>query len=207
MKPRNAVGLVFVFFLGILLGGFALRQLYRAEGYAVQPPRPPGLRHTRFNLSQPTVVEQIQRLARLETVTYTMDKVVEGDKELRPLPNFLVGDKVVLVAVGHAIGGVDLSKLNSNDVAVKGKSVSVTLPPAQLLSVALDDSKTHVYSRQTGILVPADPNLESSVRAKAQKDLRQSALNDGILQTAHKNACSTVRSLLLGLGFQKVQCS
>ncbi len=61
-------------------------------------------------------------------------------------------------------------------------------------------------SRETGILVPVDPNLESEVRAKAEQDLRQSALNAGILSTAHQNTCTALRSLLLGLGFQQVDC-
>jgi hypothetical protein len=159
-----------------------------------------------IDTTQPTVVNRIQRLARLETVTYNMDKVVEGDREGRVLPEFLTGDKILLTVHGEAIAGIDLDQLTPGDVKVEGTKVHVHLPAAQLFTVTLDDQKTRVYSRYTGILVPADPNLESEVRAKAEQDLRQSALAAGILNTAHRNGCATVTSMLLGLGFQQVEC-
>ena len=47
-----------------------------------------------IDVSQPTVVDRIQRLQRLETVIYTMDKVVTGSKENPILPDFLAGDQI-----------------------------------------------------------------------------------------------------------------
>jgi len=82
----------------------------------------------------------------------------------------------------------------------------VHLPPAQIFTVALNDSKTHVYRRQTGLLVPVDPSLEGEVREQAVENLRQSALAAGILNTAHQNACNTVTKLLQGLNFDPVTC-
>jgi hypothetical protein len=158
-----------------------------------------------IDVSQPTVVDRIQRLDRLETVTYTMDKVVEGERTNSILPDFLVGDKLLLSVHGQAIAGVDLSQLKSSDVTVSGKSVHVRLPEAQIFVSALDSGKTRVYSRSTGLFVPADPDLESEVRAKAEQDLRSSALSAGILETAHKNAASTLTTLLLSLGFEQAQ--
>ena len=78
------------------------------------------------------------------------------------------------------------------------------MPPAQLLSVSLDNTKTRVYSRITGLLVPADPNLESEVREKAEADLRQSALDSGILTTAEGNARATLTTMLRSFGFQQI---
>lgn len=163
-------------------------------------------RTLRIDSSQPTVVTQIRRLARLESVSYSMDKRVSGDRENRVLPAFLTGDKILLEVHGEAIAGVDLSQLTPQEVQVGGRSVQVHLPPAQLFTVALDDQKTHVYQRMTGLLVPVDPSLEGEVREQAVEDLRQSALTAGILQKAHANACATVTKLLLGLGFEQAQC-
>jgi len=157
-----------------------------------------------INVSQPTVVSRIQQLERLETVTYTMDKVVEGDRSSDILPDFLVGDKLLLLVHGEAIAGVDLSQLIPSDVVVSGKSVTVHLPPAQIFVTALDDSQTRVYSRSTGWFVQADPNLESEVRAKAEQELRNSALTAGILNTAQKNADATLTKLLQTFGFQQI---
>ena len=44
-----------------------------------------------IDVSQPTVVDRIQRLQRLETVVYSMDKLVMGAKENPIFPDFLGG--------------------------------------------------------------------------------------------------------------------
>jgi hypothetical protein len=163
-------------------------------------------RSTRIDASQPTVVTQIRRLARLESVSYSMDKMISGDREGRVLPAFLTGDRVLLEVHGEAVAGVDLSQLTPAGVQLNGRSVHVQLPPAQIFTVALDDAKTHVYQRQTGLLVPVDPGLEGEVRAHAVEDLRQSALASNILAIAHQNACATVTKLLLGLNFSEATC-
>jgi hypothetical protein len=164
-------------------------------------------RTLRIDTAQPTVVLQIRRLARLDTIAYTMDKMVSGDRENRVLPAFLTGDRILLEVHGQAIAGVDLNQLTPQQVRVTGRSVQVHLPPAQLFTVALDDQKTHVYQRTTGLLVPVDPALEGEVREQAVENLRQSALSAGILATAHANACATVTKLLLGLGFDQANCA
>jgi hypothetical protein len=161
-------------------------------------------RHETIDISRPTVVASIQRLARLESVVYTMDKVVEGDRTNEYLPDFLTGDKLLLIVHGQAVAGVDLSQVQPANVQIDGSSVIITMPAAELLSVSLDNSKTRVYSRTTGLLVPADPNLESEVREKAEADLRQSALDSGILTTAEGNARATLTTMLHSLGFQQI---
>lgn len=162
-------------------------------------------RGTQIDVSQPTVVNKIQQLQRLETVVYTMDKVVTGEKENSILPNFLVGDRLLMVVHGEVVAGVDFSELKSGDVAAKDKKVVLKLPPAQVFSTRIDNQRTKVYSRQTGLLVPVDPNLETQVRQEAERQLLQAALLDGILKTANTNACSTLTSLLQGLGFKQVE--
>lgn len=157
-----------------------------------------------IDTSMPTVVNKIQRLQRLETVSYSLDKIVEGERQSPILPDFLVGDKLLLVVHGQVIAGIDLSQLKPSDVQIEGRTIQVHLPASQIFVTNLDNTKTRVYSRATGLLVPEDPNLESEVRAKAQEQIQQAALADGILVTASKNASATVTSMLLGLGFEKV---
>ena len=204
---RRVLPVVLAVFLGLLVGAGAFMLFLRqaTQGIWDRVATAVSGRALAVNVSQPTVVDRIQRLQRLETVTYTMDKVVEGERTSSILPDFLVGDKLLLSVHGEAIAGVDLSRLKSSDVTVGGKSVHVRLPEAEIFVSALDNGETRVYSRSTGLFVPADPDLESEVRAKAEQDLRNSALTAGILETAHKNAASTLTTLLLNLGFEQVQ--
>jgi len=158
-----------------------------------------------IDVSQPTVVDRIQRLQRLETVVYTMDKLVTGARENPIFPDFLAGDRLLMMVHGEVIAGIDFSSLKPGDVRVDGKQVQLHLPASRVFSTRLDSAKTRVYSRQTGLLVPTDPNLETQVRQEAERQLQEAALADGILQTAQQNAASTITSLLQGLGFERIE--
>jgi hypothetical protein len=200
--PALILGIV----LGLLLALLAVPAMVRHVGASMRNRISMAFlgRHDAIDISQPTVIASIQHLARLESVVYTMDKVVEGDRTSQYLPDILTGDKLLMIVHGQAVAGVDLSQVQAGSVQIDGRSVTVTMPAAELLSVSLDNTKTRVYSRITGLLVPADPNLESEVREKAEADLRQSALDSGILTTAQGNARATLTTLLHSLGFQQV---
>ena len=157
------------------------------------------------DIDQPAIVQRIQRLQRLESVKYTLEKVVTGEKQSRFLPQSLAGERLLLIVRGEVFAGVDLGKLQSSDVQVNGKQVKITLPHAEIFSTRLDNNQTRVYSRETGLLVPADPNLESEVRAEAERQLLQAALIDGILNNASSNARGTVTALVQALGFTDVE--
>lgn len=160
---------------------------------------------TSINVSQPTVVRQIQQLQRLETVTYTMDKIISGERDNPYLPKFLAGDRLLLVVHGQVIGGVDLAKVQPADVIVRGSSITFHVPQAEIFSTLIDNARTRVYSRDTGLFTSPDPNLETEVRAEAERQLQQAALQDGILKTADQNARSTLASMLKGFGFSQVE--
>jgi hypothetical protein len=193
-----AVGIVLGFLLLSAFARVAQTGLWnRVAGYMTG-------RSTSFDVSSPSVVEKIRQLSRLETVVYSLDKIVEGERQNTYLPDFLVGEKLLLVAHGEVIAGVDLGQLKTGDVFVKGDAVQVRLPAAQVLTTRIDNGRTRIYSRTTGLLVPADPNLESEVRLTAEEQITQAALSDGILDKARQNARTSVTALLYGLGFHTV---
>jgi hypothetical protein len=183
-----AVGLII--WLATGTGLFSLLRAYRGG--------------TLIHIDQPTVVRQIQQLQRLETVSFTMDKIISGEHDSPYLPKFLVSDRLLLVVHGEVIAGVDLSKLQPADVVVQGQSISLRLPQAQILVTRLDNAQTRVYSRDTGLFSSPDPNLESEVRQEAERQLQEAAMQGDILKTAEGNARSTISSLLQGLGFKEV---
>ena len=192
--------------IGVLLGLLAMMGFARVAQAGLWD-RVAGFvlgRPARFDVSSPTVVDKIRQLSRLETVEYSLDKIVEGERQSAYLPNFLAGDKLLLVAHGEVIAGIDLGQFKAGDVQVSGDAVHVHLPPAQILSTRIDNGRTRVYSRTTGLLVATDPNLESEVRQLAEQQIAQAALDDGILDKARQNARTSVTALLYGLGFRTV---
>ena len=159
---------------------------------------------TRIDLSRPTVVQHVQQLHRLETVAFSMDKIVTGGFESRILPRFLSGDRILLLVYGDVTAGVDLSHLDAESLEVRGRSVRLILPPAELFATRIDNEKTRVYSRDTGLFTAVDPNLESEVRRAAEKEIRQAALDGGLLTSAAANARATLGAFLRALGFESV---
>jgi hypothetical protein len=202
------LALILGLFLGVMaVGTIGWLMLSRSSGRALLSHMWSAVtgRTLTIDVSQPTVVDRIQRLQRLETVIYTMDKIVSGAKENPLLPNFLAGDRLLMLVHGEVVAGIDFSNLKPGDVRVDGKQVWLRLPPPQIFSTRIDSGRTRVYSRQTGLLVPTDPDLETQVRQEAERQLQAAAMADGILRNAQQNAASTIRSLLQGLGFEKIE--
>jgi hypothetical protein len=159
---------------------------------------------TRLDLSRPTVVQHVQQLQRLETVVFSMEKIVTGEQASKYFPKLLVGDRLLLIVHGEVTAGVDLAALDPGHVTVAGKAVELTLPAPAVFSTRVDNARTRVYTRETGLFSTPDPQLESDVRREAERQLTQAALDGGILKTAAANARTTLTSLLQGLGFETV---
>lgn len=205
---RSSSATLVAFILALLLGAAAMVVFLRHATSGVLSrvaTAITGRTTTSFDTSVPSIVEKIQRLSRLETVVYSLDTVIEGSKSSAVLPDLLAGDRLLLIVHGQSIAGIDLSKLRSEDVRIHGQSIHVTLPASELFITSIDNQRTRVYARSTGLLTSADQNLESETRARAQDQLQKDALNDGILDAARKNARATVTTLLYGLGFQQVE--
>ena len=195
------------FLLALLLGAAAFAFFVRHETTGTMGrilTRITG-RAASIDSSVPAVVERIQRLNRLETVVYSMDTVV-ADGLSMATPSGAPGERVPLVVHGKSIAGIDLAQLKPEDVRIDadGHGIEVTLPPAQLFSTKLDDQRTRVLVRSTGTLVPMNQTLGPEIRARAQDQLQQAALGDGILDAARRNAHATVTALLYSLGFEQV---
>ena len=211
-KPaRSRAAVVLALVLGLLLGiifvgsvGWLMLSRDSGRGLLSHMWSAIAGRTLTIDVSQPTVVDRIQRLQRLETVVYTVDKIVTGAKENPIFPDFLAGDRLLMMVHGEVVAGIDFSNLKLGDVRVEGKQIHLHLPASQVFRTRIDSAKTRVYSRQTGLLVPTDPNLETQVRQEAERQLQEAALVDGILRTAQQNAASTIHSLLQGLGFEKI---
>ena len=157
--------------------------------------------------STPSVVTAVRDLSRLESVDYHVERVID----LRDQQSLLFGliktqDAILLVAVGDVIAGVDLSELQDSDVTVDPArgSARVVLPPARILVTRLDNEHTWVYARTTDQFAQRHEDLETRARQQAERTLAQSALDDGILDRARKNAEQTVATLVRSLGYTDV---
>ena len=151
-----------------------------------------------------TIINEVQALARLETIRYTVEKLITAETNQGVLAS-LFGDRLLFVAHGYVIAGIDMNKIQSKDLWLDSNVLNVRLPAAEVLVVALDNEKSYVYDRQTGLLTKGDPSLETQARAVAEEEIRKGALGDGILEQASANAQTYLRWFFEALGYKQMK--
>ncbi len=157
-----------------------------------------------FNASSQTVIKELRKLNRLETASFTIEKVIDAGTSGNRFQEILFGDRLLLIAHGEVIAGFDLSGLNEDAVTVTDQSLTLRLPPPLILVTDLDNTQTRVYDRRQGILTKGDKDLEAAARNEAEKIITQAACDGNILNEASTNARSQLTTLFKTLGFTTV---
>jgi len=153
-----------------------------------------------------TIVTRVRDLNRLETATMRVTSVSTIKQSYDLIPNALAGDELTLYSAGDVIAGVDLSQLKKDDVHREPDgTIVVRLPPPQLLVSRLDNRASHVIQRRTGVFRRADIGMEGRARQYAEQNIRNEAVNRGILPLAQQNAEARIAELLHTLGAAKVR--
>jgi hypothetical protein len=149
---------------------------------------------------------KIRALGRLEAAQYVMQTVVDLEREQDNVWKKVFGsDKLLLIAEGQVVVGFDLTKLSEEDVSVDGTSVHLLLPPAEILYVGIDEEKTYVYERETGLFVTPDPELETEARQVAQRSVLNWALQHDAFGKAEEFGILYMDAFLRSLGFTDVE--
>lgn len=152
------------------------------------------------DLDSVVLLTKVQNLRQLVTVKYTMEKVVNYDD-----PKWYGDSRVVLIAHGVVKAGIDLEMLKPADIHISDTEISINLPPPRVTDVYLDDHRTEIVERSTGLLRPFDKALEQNAREIAVAELRESAEKSGILNDARERAKTELGTLLHQLGFAEVR--
>jgi hypothetical protein len=150
-----------------------------------------------------TIINEVQSLARLETIRYTVEKVVTAEVNQGVLGP-LFGDRLLFVAHGYVIAGIDMSKIKPEDLWLAGEMLNVRLPKTEVLVATLDNDKSYVYDRVTGLFTQGDPTLETQVRQVAEQEILKAATEEGILNQATTNAQTYLRWFFETLGYKQI---
>jgi hypothetical protein len=146
-----------------------------------------------------TIIHQVRSLARLETIQYTVEKVITAETGQGALA-YLFGDRMLFVAHGIVIAGADLQKLALENLRVQNNILYIQIPDPEIFVATLDNEKSYVYNRDTGVLTRGDINLESLARRSAEQAIKEAAIDDGILKLARFNAENYLSRLLIEIG-------
>jgi hypothetical protein len=152
------------------------------------------------SLNTATLLTQVQTLRHLVTVKYVLEKVVIYEDA-----KWYGDNRVLLVAHGVVKAGIDLAAMQAGDIQIADNDIRVALPPARITDVYLDDRRTEILERSTGILRSFDKDLEQNARMQAVEDLRRAASENGILTDAAERARTQLTALFQQLGFTTVE--
>ena len=158
---------------------------------------------SRFTRSDATaqnlVLTRITALGKLELVRYTFKDIVEHELVKTFLPN----PQAVLIVEGEAVGCLDLTKINTTDLVIKADSVIIKLPRPELCAWKINHERSRIYDTHYAFL--DESQLVSEAYRKAEGQIRQSALNSGILLQTRQNADQILRPLLEQITGKKVR--
>lgn len=151
------------------------------------------------NTAQSIVLKEITAIGKLELVRYTFKDIVEHEQ----LTNFFLPNaNAVLIVEGEATGCIDLTKISLADITTEGDSVTVRLPKPELCDWKINHDRSRVYDTRFAFL--DDSQLVSDAYRQAERQIRQSALNGGILEQTRRNTDRMLRPLLSKLSGRRV---
>lgn len=145
-------------------------------------------------------VEPIQRLAELVTTRYNYSQIVTGQSDMPATLARLYGEELVLVAVGHIEAGIDVSALTDDDIAydAETQTLTVNLPSPRLRACFLDESRSYIAERRSGIFAQTSRDLEDTTREYALRQFRNDAIENGILEEAANDVLQIMENFLTG---------
>src|SRR5574342_1209125 len=145
MKNNNLLSLLII--AALIAGVYFIVQTIQKSAQAAQAPfqqvnqANQSLQTQVSNLLHPTptiipdpitYINEIRALARLETIQYSVEKVITGEMGSGTFDVFF-GDKILFVAHGTVIAGIDMQKIQPEDLRYENGVLRVKLPPTEVL--------------------------------------------------------------------------
>jgi hypothetical protein len=162
--------------------------------------------------SPPALLKAIEDLSVYKAATGNFQTIVDIEKDSPLLPPAIKGQRTVLVAVGNVDAEVDFSRLSKDAIQVSedGRSATITLPRPVLGPARLDTERSHIASRERGLLDRIGSALGENTEGDrelylaAEGQIAAAAADSDLVQRAEVNTRTMLTGMLRGLGYDKV---
>jgi hypothetical protein len=163
--------------------------------------------------SQPVLMRSLESLSEYRAATANMQEIVDIEKDVKFVPDFIAGSKALLVAAGSADAGVDFRGLDRRAIRVSGNrsAVTITLPPPRVIETRVDLAKSRIVDTDRGAVnrigdaFSDDTNEERQLLLLAQHKIDAAAKqNPELLALAQRNTRAMLTGMLQGLGFERI---
>ncbi|GAA5034114.1 hypothetical protein GCM10011506_27150 [Marivirga lumbricoides] len=140
-----------------------------------------------------TILQEIEALGKLELVRYKFKEVIEAEeiaKRYFDLGYFYIpggqDQKALLIAKGEAVACIDLMKIEKEDIIFSGDTIQINMPGPELCYYKVDLNKSSFYDLQTSKDKKKAAEFIDMIYAKAETQMKEAALESGILVDAEK---------------------
>jgi Protein of unknown function (DUF4230) len=163
--------------------------------------------------SGPAVLTAMRDLSEYHAATGQYQVVIDIQQDAKFLPDAIKGKRTIFLAIGSVDAYVDFRKLGDDAVSVSSdrKSVSITLPQAQLSKPTIDPDQSRVLNQDLGLvdrlgnLFSDQPNPQNQQMYQlAGQRLADAAKQVGLQKRAEDNTKATLDKLMRSLGFTTV---
>ena len=163
--------------------------------------------------SGPAVLTAMRDLSEYHAATGQYQVVIDIQQDAKFLPDIIKGKRTIFLAIGSVDSYVDFRKLGDDAVSVSSdrKSVSITLPRAQLSKPNVDPDQSRVLNQDLGVidrlgnLFSDQPNPQNQQMYQvAEQRLADAARQVGLQKRAEDNTRATLDKLMRSLGFTMV---
>jgi hypothetical protein len=156
---------------------------------------------------RPIVIQQIRGASELTTSIFVMETVVPTRQSLLLGSVPLGTTKLLYIAHGEVRAGVDLSAIAPQDITLTPNSITIDLPPPEILDSKIDVNRSSVYEYDRGFLglgPDVGPNLQALAQQETLRRIEKAACDNGILIAANQRAELVVSQLVKLTGDAKV---
>ena len=162
--------------------------------------------------SAPPLLQSIQDLSRYVPVQGNFQVIIDVQQNQKYIPDFLVNERVLFVAVGDVQAYVDFGNIGQGAIKESDdrRTVEITLPAPLLDRPRIDNEKTYVYTMQRGLLnrirdaFSNDPNRLQEVYKLAEQKIAEAASASELIKRAEENTTKMLQGMLSSLGYTSV---
>ncbi|MFK7787468.1 MAG: DUF4230 domain-containing protein [Crocinitomicaceae bacterium] len=148
-------------------------------------------------------VYEVKNIGLLSTSEYTIGKIIKlTDKG----EWYAVGDRKILMSCKAKIkAGVDLTKIEDGDITVKGNTVTIVLPPAEMTTFVMDPKLTHTEMESvSGLRQGFSQSEKYKYMRQAERAIKRDMKDTNILKDAEQNATMFLKDFYEQMGFEEV---
>ena len=145
----------------------------------------------------------LREMSELATVEYMVTKIIRASDDQTW---YKIGDRKILMSCEASVkAGIDMSAIKEENISIEGKSISLVLPKAHLISVNMKPENIKVEYQETGLF---RSNFSAGERdqlmAQGEAQIKRSVDSLGIIQTAETNASLFISNYLKQLGYNRI---